>query len=219
MLDAVESLAPYVTAVAALAVAAFTAWLAHRSWIKQFQAERFWAHREEQVRLLQEIPHKLTAVHFSSQAAFIWRTLWEAVENALSQRPSVSGDAQALAHQLNAKYSEANQALHKLQAELYVLRITARIYFGETAGKAVEKSLKALQQFSERGPENVALRKDLELGLEKLLDEEEEPSQWMNAALNQMQSTLGPMSEGVQGAIGAAVDAMAAVMRADGRPT
>lgn len=39
-LDLVKAIAPYATAVIAVAAAAFTAWLSHRNWIKQFGVQR-----------------------------------------------------------------------------------------------------------------------------------------------------------------------------------
>ncbi|MBI3530427.1 MAG: hypothetical protein HY067_20980 [Betaproteobacteria bacterium] len=127
-LEFVKAIAPYVTAVVAMLVAAFTAWLGHRNWIKQFKIQRSEAMLKEQIRLLQEVPKTLNdAMRLAMQTVY---TL--ACSDAFARAQS-----SAAANEFMKDYSEYQARFHDLLSELEVPEISVRLYFGEEAADKI----------------------------------------------------------------------------------
>jgi hypothetical protein len=129
-LEVVKAVAPYVTAVVAVLAAAFTAWLSHRNWVKQFNIQRSEALLKEQIRLMREVPKAL-----NDAIGMAVETLYALACSDAFARVNES----AAANYFIDGYG-ANQAkLHELLRELEVSEIAARIYFDEAASSQISE--------------------------------------------------------------------------------
>lgn len=138
-LEFVKAIAPYVTAVVAVLVAAFTAWLGHRNWIRQFKIQRSEGVLKEQIRLLEEVPKALNdAMRVAIQVVY---TL--ACSDAFARAQRLD-----LANMSIKDCREYQTKLHDLLGELEVPEISVRLYFGEEAADKISTYRNLLLQSS-----------------------------------------------------------------------
>lgn len=214
-LEVIKAIGPYVTAIVAVIAVVVTAWLARRNWFRQFLTEKSFALRQEQIRLLQEIPKKLMDAHLLSQGALVWRTLLEVTNSHIKEGQPVSDEVRAASSALQQKLSEACQQLHRMSAELSALRITSRLYFGENTGLAIEAFLKKLQQYMQPRAEITELLDGLQMNVSKVLSHEMSTSQCEAHASDQIQRNIKPITDDVQESISQVIRSMVDYMQRD----
>ena len=194
-LEVIQALGPYVTAIVALVVAALTAWLAHRHWLQQFLTEKSFTLREEKIRLLQEIPTKLMRAALLSQNALIWRAMYVATETVAQEREHVPDEAIHTILALKEKHTEATAQIQQLSLDLYTLRITSRVYFGEETGLAVETALGLLPRLLAPEPEYTQLTEGFRQNLRHALDRKLDLGQLISTSQVEQLEILKPLMD------------------------
>ena len=123
-IEVIKAVAPYVTAVIAVLAAAFTAWLGHRNWIKQFKIQRSDALLKERIRLLTEVPKTL-----NDAMGLAVNTLYSlAASDAFARVQSATAANGMMKH-----FTENQEKLFEVLRELEIPEIAVRVYFGDVA--------------------------------------------------------------------------------------
>src|SRR5262245_5536120 len=206
--EVVKALGPYVTAIIAIIASALTAWVGHRYWLKQFVTEKAFAIRQDRIRLLQEIPQKIMKAIMLSQSALIWRALWEVSSNLIQEREGLPEAAFEAEQQFLQRHREATEQLHEMLSELYVMRISSRIYFGKKTGQAVEASLKSMQQFIEPGQAYTEIRNAIYEHFSNALDSGVQIDQLIPNLISEARQNMIPLILTTQESIASTIRSM-----------
>jgi hypothetical protein len=183
MLEFIKAIAPYVTALVAVLVAAFTAWLSHRNWIKQFKIQRSESILKEQIRLLQEVPKTL-----NDAVRLVAHTVWALACSDAFARAKIP----EFANPLMKDRTEYQAKLTDLLAELEVPEVSVRLYFGEEAGKYFGTCRNLLTESVVRSAPHIAEVTSL---VEQQLRNTDLASVDMNALIGRLMLTVMPVIE------------------------
>jgi hypothetical protein len=193
-LEIVKAVGPYITAIVAIIISALTASLTHRNWLKQFSVEKTFAFRDEQRSLLKEIPAKLIQASYLVVQSLIWQGMLTVLISFVKEG-KVPDDPEKM-NALHERHHQAVQQFSTVVTELYISRITARVYFGEDAGRAVESCLATLQGITIVAPEYKAAQSELYVNLKTAL-EDKEVSEDMTKMILQFNQRMVPLIDQV----------------------
>jgi len=155
-LEITKTLAPYATAITAIIVSPLVAWLAHRSWMKQFSHEKSYLLQQEKARLLQEMPPRLlkaVSIHMNNLMAL---ASFEVQVKILKEGKGTDADVKRYRILLEKSKAAADEVA-TTSVDSFSLPITARVYFGEVAANAIVDFFESLnsESMSEANRESV----------------------------------------------------------------
>ena len=152
-IEIIKAVAPYVTTAVTIIAVLLTSAMSQRNWLRQFLATRASALADEKRRLLSGVPQALMKAGLHARAALVWLTIWKAVTDAAKQDQfQTTGDLTSRSQDFLDRHSNAMGELHAMWPDLYSLRITVRVYFGDAAGQVFELALRALQKIVTEQP-------------------------------------------------------------------
>jgi hypothetical protein len=196
-LELVKVVAPYITAIVAVMVAAFTAWLSHRNWIKQFKIQRSEAILKEQIRLLHEAPKTLNdAMRLAAEAVYAL-----ACSDAFARAKSDTA-----ANMFMKDYGEYQAKLLNLLGELEITQISVRLYFGEEAADMIATYRNVLLKTSVSSADIA----DVSSIIEQMVKNTDPDSTDMHVVISQAMPAVMPR---IAHAFAAATEARLAVVR------
>jgi hypothetical protein len=154
----VTAIAPYVTAIVAIAGSFVTAWLAQRSWGKQFEAQYQLELLKERIKICQEIPDRLVQAHMSVTEAWSYQAFLYALSQVAPQLAELGLDLKPLTSHFREKSAAAMAVPLNTWKEIWRSLVRVDIYFGPEAVIALREVLGALHKASIPGDEYLAIR-------------------------------------------------------------
>jgi hypothetical protein len=154
----VTAVAPYATAIVAIAESFVTAWLAQRSWGKQFEAQYQLALLQERIKICEEIPDQLFQARMSHFEASSYQIFLHALGQVAAEFETVGVDVKPWSSQFREKSSTALSVTMKTYKDTWRSLVRLDLYFGPKAVEKFRGVLASLQKAAMPGEEYVVLR-------------------------------------------------------------
>jgi hypothetical protein len=167
----VTAIAPYVTAIVAIAGSFVTAWLAQRSWGKQFEAQYQLELLKERIKICQEIPDQLFQAQMSHMEASAYQIFLYALGQVAAQFETLGVDVKPWMSLFREKNSAALSIPMKTYKDTWRSLVRLDLYFGPEAMNEFRGVLAALQKAAAPREEYVALREKTVAAFTSLVEE------------------------------------------------
>ena len=201
-LEVLKAIGPYVTAIIAIIASSITAWLTHRNWLKQFLIEKSFVLRQEQIRLLQEIPKKLTDTQHLAVQMKIWPMLRDLLFQFLQENESLPNEMrsgiEAIDDRLVQAQNNTAEQFSQMSTEFETLRIILGLYFGRETEEALVAFIKEVAQALQPNPKYDEIRNNLNDLVKNAAKGAESQSQLFAEFVGKAQQGMEPLFEEVQ---------------------